>query len=110
MGSRYEHRFAMTVGYDDDRAFITVDGDLDRASASEFEAAVLVLIGSTPCVTVDITSATMIDSAALGAFIKLHRRAEETDDRLEIIIGPDYQQRLFDVAGLSGYLHLQQSG
>lgn len=109
MGSRFEHRFAITIGYTEASATVTIDGDLDRASVTEFESATRTLIGSVPLVVIDVRAATLIDSAALGALIKLHRHADDVSGRLEILTGPPYQQVLFDTAGLSNYLDVRQT-
>lgn len=88
---------------------IVVEGDLDRVSAPELLIAARQLFETVETIQIDVTAATVIDSASLGVLVELHTSACSTGVRLEIVIGPRYQQTLFQVAGLTPYLNMVQS-
>lgn len=98
----------MTVSTTNERVTIEVVGDFDRASVKEFEEAARQQMTGESVVVADVSGSSLIASSALAAIVRLHRTADERDGRFEVLIGPDYQQRLFDIAGLSGYLNFAE--
>lgn len=107
--SSVDHRFRMTLDDHGDRDVeIVVRGDFDRAGVGEFEDAATRRLEGGSRVTADITGVSLIDSAALAALVRLHRLSADHDGRFDIAIGPAYQRRLFDIAGLSTHLNLVQ--
>ncbi len=109
MASHVEHRFRMNVSHDGGGVRIDVFGDLDSVAAPELSVEADNAFATSARVVVDLCGASIVDSAALRALIRLHRFAEEQSRRFEIVIGPRYQHVMFDTAGLSEHLHIVSS-
>ena len=111
MSSRFDHRFDMGVSDTADGGVkIEVNGDVDRSSVTAFERAVLDRMAHRSSVVADVSGASMIDSAALAALVRLHETARDHDVRFEVEVGFGFQRRLFDVAGLSDHVNLVTKG
>lgn len=109
MSGRFDQQCSVTVSNDGDVIVVAVAGDLDRSSSAGMADAVRTAVEAGSDVLIDVCAAQVIDSAALGELIGLHRTAVESDVSLSIAID-DFQRRLFDIAGLSGYLDLVSAG
>lgn len=107
MPSRFDHRFDMAVIVGaGDVVSIQVEGDLDRSSVSQFEQAVRNELMDHSHVVADVSAASVMESAALAALVRSHRLSEECNALFQVLIGPEYQQQLFDIAGLTQHLNL----
>lgn len=86
------------------RRWIDVHGEFDTASVPEFERLAVAILGAPGSIIVDITGATILDSSALSALIRLRREAVDRDADFSLIIGPAWQARLLEQSGVCEYL------
>lgn len=106
MSARNLPLFSVTVRDDIDKRIAVLRGDFDIAQVERFERE---LAGGDDCsvLVVDLESVTLIDSAALGAMLRLRKRRSEQGRVTEFHAPHRYQRRVFEVTGLT---HLLSSG
>lgn len=105
MSARDLPLFSVTVRDDIDKRIAVLRGDFDIAQVERFERE---LAGDDCSVlVVDLESVTLIDSAALGAMLRLRKRRSEQGRVTEFHAPHRYQRRVFEVTGLT---HLLSSG
>lgn len=103
MVARPDHEFRISTEVVAGVATFVVGGDFGRTSIPDFEDTVQRRLSERPVhVVVDVSAASIIDSAALEALLRLHDALETNGGRLTALIGQPYQRLLFDVSGLSG--------
>ncbi len=87
-------------------ATVVVRGELDSFSAVQLSDSLAprLLAGA---VVLDLRAVTFIDSRGLAALLQVHRSAEESGGCVRMIAGRRVR-RLFDLAGLDGYLHVDE--
>jgi anti-anti-sigma factor len=71
-------RFAVTLAIGDEPPTVVVSGDIDLANVAEFEEAMAGALDGAPALTVDLTSVTYCDSAAVRALFALAATTELT--------------------------------
>jgi anti-anti-sigma factor len=90
-----------------DVALITVSGELDIASAPEFEQALdQIRSEQTKLVIVDLRKLEFMDSTGLSIIVRAHQRLSESDCELTLIKGQPQVQRLLDLTGVADRLRL----
>lgn len=100
--ARPDHDFSLSTQVLDGVATVAVGGDFGRTSIPAFERLVHRSVSDQPeRVVVDVSAASIIDSAALKALLRLHDALSANEVRLTVVIGQPYQRLLFDVSGLS---------
>ena len=83
-------------------------GDLDLASADEFDRAMASAQEATPAsITLDLTALDFLDSCGLRSILTAQRLCSERGCELTLIPG-EQAQRLFDLTGLSDKLPLSR--
>ena len=88
-----------------DRVLVSVEGEVDLASAAELEDALQrALQGSARSLVVDLRAVQFLDSSGLSLLVRQGRLARAGDRRLIVIKGPPHVHQVFEVTGLSGHL------
>lgn len=100
------HDFTLTIEVDDARsaATVTVGGDFDAACVERFDAQVALLRDDLRSVAVDLGECTIIDSAALGAVIRLAETCETARRSFETVVARPFQIELLRITGLEQFL------
>jgi anti-anti-sigma factor len=81
---------------------LTVRGDIDLASASDFETSLrTALDGSPSSITIDLAALTFIDSSGLRVLVSLSKDAQARGTTLGLRNIPRHAQRVLDITGLS---------
>ena len=81
---------------------VTVNGEVDLATASDLEACVLrALEGSPSSVVLDLGGLTFIDSSGLRTLVSASRAATTHDATLALRHVPSHAQRVLDLTGLA---------
>lgn len=85
---------------------IEVRGDFDVIQVPRFDSIVggLVLDGAE--LTVDLCNVGLIDSAALGALVRLRRRVVERDGQLVTLVARPFQLTIMRISGLFDHLNV----
>lgn len=79
---------------------VVIRGEFDAARVDEFEQTLAGLSPSDRQVEVDLTSVTILDSAALGALLRLKQWCERNGAVLGLVAPQEYQIELFTMTGL----------
>src|SRR5258705_13752261 len=81
---------------------LTVRGDIDLASASDFEAALRgALDGSPSSIMIDLTELSFIDSSGLRVLVSLSKEAQARGASFGLRNIPRHAQRVLDITGLT---------
>lgn len=92
-------------------AAVRPHGEFDVAAVHEFEAAVAPLrAAGAAVVTLELHEVDLIDSAALGAILRLRRDLHGAGRTLHVVAPRPFQRRLFRVTGLDALLWDGQTG
>lgn len=87
---------------------ITVTGEFDAASVVAFETAVArILAHPRQQVLVDIDEVTILDSAAIGALLRLRRDLYRVNSTVSLRTTRDYHRRIISITGLSEMLRFE---
>lgn len=87
---------------------LTVRGDIDLASANDFETSLrTALDGSPSSITVDLAALTFIDSSGLRVLVSLSKEAQSRGATLGLRNIPRHAQRVLDITGLSEWFDAQ---
>lgn len=89
-------------------AHLALCGELDGASAPELRSRIgEVLAAGVESVVLDLEGLSFLDAAGLGVLIGAERQLRERNGHLDLRRVPRSVQRVFDVAGVSGFLQLR---
>ncbi len=89
---------------------LTVRGDIDLASAPDFETSLrTALDGSPSSIMIDLTGLTFIDSSGLRVLVSLSKEAQSRGATLGLRNVPPHAQRVLDITGLSEWFEGQAS-
>src|SRR4030095_7761138 len=94
----------VSVDAHDGIARLALSGELDLATAPEFDRALRGAQQSAPLVTVHLQRLTFMDSRGLSILMSAATRARENGDRFRVKRGPASVDRLFEVAGADLWL------
>jgi anti-anti-sigma factor len=106
------NRFECEIGRVENGAdcVLTVRGDIDLASASDFETSLrTALDGSPSSITIDLAGLTFIDSSGLRVLVSLTKEAESRGATIELRNVPRHAQRVLDITGLSEWFDGQST-
>ena len=96
-------RFRCDVARDDDGVRITLEGELDIASAPALESALRDSgngDGPPERRVVDLRRLTFMDSSGLRAILSANGAAQRDGWKLQIVAGPPAVQRVFEICGV----------
>src|SRR4051812_41238456 len=89
---------------------LTVRGDIDLASASDFETSLRTALDGAPgSITIDLESLTFIDSSGLRVLVSLSKEAQSRGTTLGLRNVPRHAQRVLDITGLSEWFEGQST-
>ena len=89
---------------------MTVRGDIDLASAPDFESSLRsALDGSPSSITIDLAGLTFIDSSGLRVLVSLSKEAQSRATTLGLRNIPRHAQRVLDITGLSEWFEGQST-
>jgi anti-sigma B factor antagonist len=87
---------------------VTVRGDIDLASATDFESALrTALDGSPASIVVDLAALSFIDSSGLRVLVTLSKEAESRGATFGLRNIPRHAQRVLDITGLTEWFEGQ---
>ena len=87
---------------------LTVRGDIDLASASDFETCLRTALDSSPSsVTVDLAALAFIDSSGLRVLVSISKEAQSRGSTLGLRNVSRHAQRVLDITGLSEWFEGQ---
>lgn len=84
---------------------LDVAGEIDLATAPQFEEQVANVAGDKPLV-VDMSNVTFMDSTGLRVLIGAHERAEESGGRLSIVAADGPVTKLLNITGVAEWLNV----
>ena len=100
--------FSTSVTADQTGYLVTVSGEFDAASVVGFETAVTKILAHTrQRVLVDIDEVTILDSAAIGALLRLRRDLARVHSTVTLRTTRDYHRRIISITGLSEMLRFE---
>jgi anti-anti-sigma factor len=100
--------FSISTAEDDGRVHVTVRGELDLATAPEFEQIVMERIDAGQDVVIDLRELDFMDSSGVRVLVAAHARAGRSGARL-IVVRPGEGSvvgKIIEVSGLDAELHL----
>jgi anti-anti-sigma factor len=98
---------AKVVGLDDDTV-VFLTGELDMATAPELTGVLGPLVEHGPRVVVlDFSALSFIDSSGIAALVDAQQRLGEQQRRLAVHGAQQGAVRVFEIAGLVDFLHVQ---
>jgi anti-anti-sigma factor len=81
---------------------LTVTGDIDLASAADFETCLRSALDRAPSsIVIDLAALTFIDSSGLRALVSVSKEAQSRDATIALRNVPRHAQRVLDITGLS---------
>ena len=96
---------SMSLAHIEGLPVITVSGELDWLSCSEFEQRILEAAhGCGECVVVDLTQVTYIESSPLGVLIKIHVGLERQGGDVAIVCAGSEVARVINEFGIDHLL------
>jgi anti-anti-sigma factor len=106
--ARPPEEFAISADDRDGRAFLTLRGELDLATAPEFEELVNERIDEGRAVVVDLRRLEFMDSSGIRVLVAAHARAGRTGTKL-YVVRPEPASavaKIVEVSGLDGELNI----
>jgi anti-anti-sigma factor len=93
-------KFEITVQVSGDEGRVTVEGDLDMATAPRLDGALqeALQLGAGK-VTIDLGAVTFVDSSGLRALIAMHRQSQDDDWELRILRPGEGAFTVFQISG-----------
>ncbi|GAA1759196.1 STAS domain-containing protein [Luedemannella helvata] len=95
---------SLTIGVDerDNVAVVSVDGELDLATAPELAAAIDGQVAEGRVyVVLDLTALSFCDSAGLRVFVRYRRQLEEAGGRFVVAAPSPMVRRVLEISGLA---------
>jgi anti-anti-sigma factor len=90
---------------------LTIRGDIDLASASDFETALRTALDAAPsAIVIDLTELTFIDSSGLRVLVSLSKDAQSQGATIGLRNVPRHAQRVLDITGLTEWFDGQSQG
>jgi len=95
----------ISVAHEDDRVVLTLDGELDMASAPLLERAVEdPELAGKPLVVLDLQQLEFIDSTGLRIILTARKLCGERDQELAVTQGSPQVERLLSITGMAEHL------
>lgn len=90
-------------------AIVGAAGDLDMATAPQFEESLVAQAGSTWGVVADLLAVDFADSTGVSALVNAHVACAEHGGHFAIAVTAPRILRVFDITGLCDVLHITDS-
>jgi anti-sigma B factor antagonist len=95
----------IAVSEEDDRVVLSLDGELDMASAPLLQRAVEnVELARRPLLVLDLERLEFIDSTGLRIILSARKRCQDRDQELAVTRGSQQVERLLSVTGMAEHL------
>ena len=95
----------IAVSQEDDRVVLSLDGELDMASAPLLQRAVEdVELARKPLLVLDLERLEFIDSTGLRIILSTRKRCQDRDQELAVTRGSQQVERLLSVTGMAEHL------
>lgn len=94
------------LSVDLDDAHVTIVGDVDASTCPSLASSLDPLPGTSGDIRLDVSGVGFIDSSGLRIIIGVHQRAAELGRKVLIEYPSASFQRILDVSGLTGMLHV----
>lgn len=91
-----------------DHTVIAVSGEIDLATAPQFEAAVAEIGAGEPMVA-DLTGVTFIDSTGLRVLIGAHEAAGEHGGKFALVVSDGPVTKLLSITGVGDFLEVHDT-
>jgi stage II sporulation protein AA (anti-sigma F factor antagonist) len=100
--------FSVDVADRDGRVVVTVEGELDLATAGDVEAVVLPAVRDGRHAVLDLRRLEFMDSSGVRVLVAAHGAAGESGGRLSVVRSAPGSavQRVLEISGLEGILEL----
>ena len=99
--------FRISVRDDNEAVTVTVEGEVDVATAPSLRDELYRLIDrGTKTIVVDLGGMDFIDSTGLGVFVGALKRSREGGGELRLRSLKPAAQKIFDITGLSSAFHI----
>jgi anti-sigma B factor antagonist len=96
----------IAVAHEENRVVLSLDGELDMASAPLLQRAIEdVELAGKPMVVLDLQRLEFIDSTGLRIILSARKRCAERDQELAVTRGSPQVERLLSVTGMAEHLH-----
>lgn len=95
-----DHYSVSTEELDDGTRVVVVEGEIDMAVASAFQAQLVELLEGDGPALLDLTGVKYMDSTAIGALIGARRPANMNRERFALVCGPGDIRRMIEYTGL----------
>ncbi|HEX4493566.1 MAG TPA: STAS domain-containing protein [Acidimicrobiia bacterium] len=96
------------VGDEQGAVVLRVGGELDEASRSAVEPAVMAAVQSASHVILDLGSLTFCDSSGIAMIVQAAETARQRDCRIAVDHATPTVRRIFDIANLGEIVDLRQ--
>ena len=94
----------------EDRTTVTVSGDIDIATAPQFQGELVAAVAAGLPVDVDCSGVAFIDSMGLRSLLHAVEQAEAEGVELRLTALSPQMTRILDLAGLAGFFRSAQAG
>jgi anti-sigma B factor antagonist len=95
----------IAVSQEDDRVVLSLDGELDMASAPLLQRAVDdIELARRPLLVLDLERLEFIDSTGLRIILSTRKRCQDRDQELAVTRGSQQVERLLSVTGMAEHL------
>ena len=94
---------AIQVTVDHDHATVALHGEHEAYTADKLAKQLSALLSEGVSVTVDLRHTTFVDSTVVGVLLAARRRADDSENAFEIVLGPTtgwHVRRILEVTGL----------
>jgi stage II sporulation protein AA (anti-sigma F factor antagonist) len=94
----------ITISQMEDRTLVVLAGELDDLTAPFLRDKLANLAGD---VVLDVGLLRFLDSTGMALFVTMHKKLQSQDHRLVIFSPTPSARRLFEITGLTEFLHIQ---
>jgi anti-anti-sigma factor len=94
----------ITISQMEDRTLVVLAGELDDLTAPFLRDTLVNLAGD---VVLDVGLLRFLDSTGMALFVAMHKKLKSQDHTLVIFSPTPSARRLFEITGLTDFLHIQ---
>lgn len=102
-----ERSMRIVMALDGAQNEVRVIGEFDRLQVDRFDRLAAGVTSDVQRLVVDLSGATIIDSAALGSLVRLRHALDEVEASLSVVVSLPFQEKLMRIGGLFDYLGVE---
>ena len=102
--------FAAEVAQRDGHVVVIVRGEIDMATADQFEGALQTAMERGGRIEVDLRDTTFMDSTGLAVLVSAHRQLGRAREAIVLREPPRLIRRLLDVSGVAALIDIRSDG